>query len=156
VVLKGAVVVERRPAEELRTRADRSERGRRRTRRGEGRRQRLRGSGTCGCSPARAAAPLRRRGSLPCSCGCSPARLGYHAAAAAARSPVSGMEVSRSTDQNLAFFAVYNMETTDIVSLYQVLTTMEIDLHIASYLLNVLSLFYKFSTEFIGGALFLV
>ncbi|CAO2184515.1 unnamed protein product [Urochloa humidicola] len=27
--------------------------------------------------------------------------------------------VSRSTDQNLAFFAVYNMETTDIVSLYQ-------------------------------------
>jgi len=64
--------------------------------------------------------------------------------------------VSRSTDQNLAFFAVYNMETTDIVSLYQVLTTMEIDLHIASYLLSVLSLFYKFSTEFIGGALFLV
>ncbi|TVU20764.1 hypothetical protein EJB05_30360, partial [Eragrostis curvula] len=28
-------------------------------------------------------------------------------------------KVSRSTDQNLAFFAVYNMETTDIVSLYQ-------------------------------------
>ncbi|KAL6615285.1 hypothetical protein ACP70R_037555 [Stipagrostis hirtigluma subsp. patula] len=28
-------------------------------------------------------------------------------------------QVSRSTDQNLAFFAVYNMETTDIVSLYQ-------------------------------------
>ncbi|XP_008654604.1 light-mediated development protein DET1 isoform X2 [Zea mays] len=27
--------------------------------------------------------------------------------------------VSRSTDQNLAFFAVYNMETTDIVSLHQ-------------------------------------
>ncbi|XP_066381010.1 light-mediated development protein DET1 [Miscanthus floridulus] len=27
--------------------------------------------------------------------------------------------VSRSTDQNLAFFAVYNMETTDIVSLYE-------------------------------------
>ncbi|CAM0884972.1 unnamed protein product [Alopecurus aequalis] len=27
--------------------------------------------------------------------------------------------VSRSTDQNLAFFAVYNMETTEIVSLYQ-------------------------------------
>ncbi|VAH60552.1 unnamed protein product [Triticum turgidum subsp. durum] len=27
--------------------------------------------------------------------------------------------VTRSTDQNLAFFAVYNMETTDIVSLYQ-------------------------------------
>ncbi|XP_006643642.1 light-mediated development protein DET1 [Oryza brachyantha] len=27
--------------------------------------------------------------------------------------------VSRSTEQNLAFFAVYNMETTDIVSLYQ-------------------------------------
>lgn len=27
--------------------------------------------------------------------------------------------VSRSTDQNLAFFAVYNMETTDIISLYQ-------------------------------------
>ena len=92
--MKGTVVVERRPAEEIRTRADRSERGRWRARRGEGRRQRLRGSGTCGCSPARAAAPLRRRGSLPCSCGCSPARLGYHAAAAAARSPVSGMEVS--------------------------------------------------------------
>uniref|UniRef100_A0A0E0C2B0 Light-mediated development protein DET1 n=1 Tax=Oryza meridionalis TaxID=40149 RepID=A0A0E0C2B0_9ORYZ len=28
-------------------------------------------------------------------------------------------KVSRSTEQNLAFFAVYNMETTDIVSLYQ-------------------------------------
>ncbi|XP_035816470.1 light-mediated development protein DET1 isoform X8 [Zea mays] len=28
-------------------------------------------------------------------------------------------KVSRSTDQNLAFFAVYNMETTDIVSLHQ-------------------------------------
>ncbi|RLN23917.1 hypothetical protein C2845_PM07G09840 [Panicum miliaceum] len=28
-------------------------------------------------------------------------------------------KVSRSTDQNLAFFAVYNMETTDIISLYQ-------------------------------------
>ncbi|KAF7022442.1 hypothetical protein CFC21_035195 [Triticum aestivum] len=27
--------------------------------------------------------------------------------------------VTRSTDQNLAFFAVYNMETTEIVSLYQ-------------------------------------
>ncbi|KAM3330428.1 hypothetical protein ACQJBY_026976 [Aegilops geniculata] len=27
--------------------------------------------------------------------------------------------VTRSTDQNLAFFAVYNMETADIVSLYQ-------------------------------------
>uniref|UniRef100_A0A0E0MWS1 Light-mediated development protein DET1 n=1 Tax=Oryza rufipogon TaxID=4529 RepID=A0A0E0MWS1_ORYRU len=28
-------------------------------------------------------------------------------------------KVSRSSEQNLAFFAVYNMETTDIVSLYQ-------------------------------------
>ncbi|AQK41944.1 Light-mediated development protein DET1 [Zea mays] len=27
--------------------------------------------------------------------------------------------VSRSTDQNLAFFVVYNMETTDIVSVHQ-------------------------------------
>jgi len=48
------------------------------------------------------------------------------------------------------------METTDIVSLYQVFTTMETDLHIAPYLLIVLSLFYILSTEFIGGALFLV
>uniref|UniRef100_A0A804UM22 Uncharacterized protein n=1 Tax=Zea mays TaxID=4577 RepID=A0A804UM22_MAIZE len=38
-------------------------------------------------------------------------------------------KVSRSTDQNLAFFVVYNMETTDIVSVHQDIVIFPEDLY---------------------------